>query len=237
MWQEEIVWCFLGLNVAPSRPHCSWFNIKAIKSQLLFSQYIVSELKLSSRPVNSIFFQSFFTVAWLWFFFKYILVISVFIIKAVKQKQKIKESHRWCWGINCCRVGFHFITPPRDPKHFPPLLWHRVPNSQTSSCLIKTSAALFFIHWWKWPSRKHPNVSSMIHRGPTSLVMLCNIVQLRLSGGKTHQDYFDCIVIFVGSTFQKDQKPIVINVATAPPSSEEGKRSNPSKASHSTISE
>lgn len=36
----------------------------------------------------------------------------------------------------------------------------------------------------------------------------------------------------MGSTFQQDEnKSIVIYVATAPPSSEEGKRSNPSKAS------
>lgn len=194
MWQEENVWCFLGLNVAPPRPHWNWFNIKAIKSQLLFSQYIVSELKLSSVVVNSIFFQSFLQ----WAdcdFFKYILMnrshtVSVFIIKAVKQKQKIKESHRCCWGINCCRMVFHFITLPRDLKHFPLLLWCSVPNSQTSSWLIKTSAALFFICWWKWPSRKHPNVSSIIHCGPTILVILCNNVRFRLSWSKSQQDDF-----------------------------------------------
>lgn len=134
MRQEENVRCFLGLNVAPSHPHWSWFNIKAIKSQLLLSQYIVSELKLSSGPVNLIFFKSFFTVAWQWFFFQ-LHFCHICLVKAVKQKQKIKESHRCCWGINCWRVGFHFITLPRDPKHFPLLLWHSVPNSQCPASL------------------------------------------------------------------------------------------------------
>lgn len=176
MWQEENMWCFLGLNVAPPRPHWSWFNIKAIKSQWLFSQYIVSELKLSSIAVNSIlgFLQ---WPDWYWKpvpgFLKRILTISVFIIKAVKQKREIKESHQ-CWGINRRRMRLYFISVPCDPKHFPLLLWCCVPNSQTSSWLIKTCAALFFMCWWKRPSRKHPNVSSMIHCGPIILVILCS---------------------------------------------------------------
>lgn len=148
IWLEEDVWCFLGLNVAPPHPHWSWFNIKAIKSQLLFSQYIVNELKLSSVLVNLIFFQVIFTVAWLWYwkpipdFFKYILVISVLIINAVKQKQKIKESHR-CFHRDFI-LSFYLMTP--DTFTF---FYGSVPNSQTSSWLIKTSAALFFICWWK----------------------------------------------------------------------------------------
>lgn len=240
LWQEERVRCFLGLNVAPARPHWRWFNIKAIKSHWLLSQYIVSEFKLSSiQWIRSQRFYSGLAVTLIArfsfsiIFFKCILIVSVFIIKAVKQKQEIKERQQCCWGINRCRVGLHFISTLWPPNTFRSFYGAVSQTPRPHPCSLKPVQHCFSCVDENGPAENiqmpHPwfivvpqySWNCVISHG-----LECFEVRVNRA-----TSLFCCIVIFVDSTFKYcDNKLVVIHVATAPPSSAWGNRSDPQKA-------
>lgn len=238
MWQEENVWCFLGLNVAPARPHWRWFNIKAIKSQRLLSQYILSEFRLSWIPVNliSAFLQwpCFDIENPFQFFFQMHSYIRLHY-KSCKTKTGNKRKPVVLLGQKSSSRGtsFHHSTlwPPNTFRSFygavsqapRPHPCSLKPAQHCFSCVDENGPAenIQMSHPWFIVVPQY-SWNCVISRGS-------NCLEVRVNRATS---LFYCIVILVDSTFQyDDNKPVVVRVATAPPSSGEGNRSNPLKES------